>query len=135
MSPYAVTIDREERIFYQLGVSEYDNKSKIFIFEFFREPEVEPEIDPEVEEIIEDLEDLIEDIEEMDIHHGIENSLIKKLENVIKKLEKGNYDAAINQLNAFINEVEAQRGKKLTEDQADYLIMMAEKIIEKIENL
>jgi PKD repeat protein len=71
-------------------------------------------------------DDLIDDIEAMGLHHGIENSLISKLENAIKLMEKGKYNAASNLLEAFMNEVEAQRGKKITDDQADYLIAAAQ---------
>ena len=39
---------------------------------------------------------------------------------------------AINQLNAFVNQVEAQRGKKLTEGQADYLVAEAQTIIDSL---
>ncbi len=78
------------------------------------------------------IEDLIDDIENMNLHHGLENSLVKKLENALKSLENGNDGAAINQLNAFINEVEAQRGNKLTNEQADELIAAAEAIIASI---
>ncbi|GLX71015.1 hypothetical protein [Paenibacillus glycanilyticus] len=53
------------------------------------------------------------------------NPLISKLENVSDSLSKGNSKAAINQLNAFANSTEAQRGKKLTQEQADYLICQA----------
>ncbi|MCK5559962.1 MAG: VCBS repeat-containing protein, partial [Thermoplasmata archaeon] len=64
------------------------------------------------------IENLINDIEDMDLPKGIENSLVSKLENALKSLEKENYGAAINQMNAFINEVEAQSGKKIPEDEA-----------------
>jgi hypothetical protein len=39
-------------------------------------------------------------------------------------------NAAVNKLNAFINHVEAQRGKKITEDQADDLISKANNVID-----
>lgn len=78
------------------------------------------------------IDDLIDDIENMGLHHGIENSLIKKLENAKKSLENGNNGTAISQLNAFINQCEAQRGKKLTNEQADELIAAAEAIIASI---
>jgi len=67
------------------------------------------------------LYDVIEGIKEMGLHHGIEKSLIKKIENAQKSFDKGNTKAGCNKLNAFLNHVEAQRGKKLTEDQADLL--------------
>ncbi|MFC1989937.1 hypothetical protein ACFLVW_05195 [Chloroflexota bacterium] len=75
---------------------------------------------------------LIDDIEEMTLPQGIENSLISKLENALKSLEKGNDGAAINQLNAFINEVEAQSGKNITEDDADSIIFEVLVLISKI---
>jgi parallel beta-helix repeat protein len=76
------------------------------------------------------VEDLIALINDMDIHHGIKNSLISKLEGTIGSLEKGQENAAANKLGAFINECEAQRGKKLTEEQADTLIEAAQEIID-----
>ncbi|MFC1918347.1 hypothetical protein ACFLXH_06850 [Chloroflexota bacterium] len=75
---------------------------------------------------------LIDDIGEIGLHKGIENSLVKKLENALKSLEKGNEGAAINKLNAFINEVEAQRGKKIDAGDAEALINKALGIIETI---
>ena len=55
-----------------------------------------------------------------------------KLESAINALEDLNQNndvAAINSLNAFINAVEAQRGKYLTDAQADDLICKAQSII------
>jgi photosystem II stability/assembly factor-like uncharacterized protein len=78
------------------------------------------------------FEDLISDLEDLNLPKGYENSLVSKLENALKSLEKGNDEAAINQLNAFINAVEAQRSKKLTVEEADALITMALWIIDNI---
>ena len=47
-------------------------------------------------------------------------------------MDKGQENAAINKLNAFINQVEAQRGKKITDGQADELIAKAQGIIDSI---
>ena len=80
----------------------------------------------------EETEHIIEDIEEMGLPQGVENSLVSKLENAIDSMERGQYNAAANQLNAFINQVEAQRGKKITEEQADELIAAAQWIIDNI---
>ena len=60
---------------------------------------------------------------------GIANSLIKKLENAQKSLDKGQLKAAVNQLNAFINEVQAQSGKHIAADAASLLIADAQYII------
>ena len=50
---------------------------------------------------------------------------ILQLNDTIKSLEKGQGNTAINQLNAFINSIEAQRDKELTDDEADELIEAA----------
>ncbi len=77
-------------------------------------------------EVIEEI------IEEMELESGTENSLNSILDNSIKSLDKGQENAAVNQLEAFINHVEAQRGKKLTEEEADALIAAAQQIIDNI---
>jgi len=63
-------------------------------------------------------------------NQGIYNSLSKKVDNAEKKHEQGQDNAAVNILNAFLNEVNAQRGKKITEDGAVILIEDAEALIE-----
>jgi hypothetical protein len=73
-------------------------------------------------------------------HGGLANSLIAKIDSAIEKLDDSfdyaqdrgnekNDKAAINSLRAFINAVQAQRGKKISEDDADYLIGCAEQVI------
>ena len=61
-------------------------------------------------------------------------SVISRLEPLsIEKLEDGNAKndkAAVNSLEAFINAVEAQRGKKIPEADADDLIAAAQEIID-----
>ncbi len=85
-----------------------------------------------VESPAEATQEVLEDIEEMELQYGMNESLSSKLENAIKSMDNGQYNAAANQLNAFINQVEAQRGKKLTEEQADALIAAAQWIIDNI---
>jgi hypothetical protein len=75
------------------------------------------------------LEDLIGDIESLDLPGGLENALTRKLENAILSLESGNVGAAVNRIQAFINQVNALRGKKLTDEEADALIAQAEAIL------
>ena len=53
---------------------------------------------------------------------NVKKSLIKKLENALKKREQGNEKAACNILKALINEIEALSGKKLTSERAAELI-------------
>ena len=49
-------------------------------------------------------------------NQGIANSLDSKLDNARSRLEAGDSTAAKNMLNAFVNEVETQNGKHLTQD-------------------
>ncbi|MHC4533129.1 MAG: FIMAH domain-containing protein [Planctomycetota bacterium] len=76
--------------------------------------------------------DLINTVEGMNLQQGIDNSLDAKLDaaaNALDDVNNNNDVAAINSLNSFINAVEAQRGSKLTDEQADTLIADAEAII------
>lgn len=59
-----------------------------------------------------------------------------KLTNVlssIQALNAGQRSDAVNKLYAFINAVEAQRGKEITNDQANYLVSEAQNIIDLIQ--
>lgn len=78
------------------------------------------------------LEELIETIETWNLHKGTEKSLKSKLYDVIHLLNKGNENGAIHKLTDFMNQVEAMRGKKLANEQADYLISEAQEIIDAI---
>jgi hypothetical protein len=85
---------------------------------------------PEPAELILDLAD---DVMALNLHKGITNSLEAKLNAALRALEDENENndiAAINTLEAFINAVEAQRGKKIPEAEADALIAAAQEIIE-----
>jgi len=78
------------------------------------------------------IQDLIGLVASYNLQQGIDNSLDAKLEAAVKALEdvNANNDAsAVNKLQAFINEAEAQRGNKLTIEQADELIAKAQVII------
>jgi hypothetical protein len=75
---------------------------------------------------------LIDMVESCGLHKGIENSLKSKLENAIDSLNrssKGSVAGATGALNAFINECEAQRDKKITSAQAGDLIAYAREIL------
>ncbi len=68
----------------------------------------------------------------MNLQQGIDNSLDAKLDaayNALDDVNENNNVAAINSLNAFIDAVEAQRGNKISNAQADDLIAEAESII------
>ena len=72
-------------------------------------------------------------VEKLSPPKGIENSLVAKLDSALKVLEdvnENNDGAAINSLEAFINAVEAQKGKKISEADADALIANVLEIID-----
>jgi PKD repeat protein len=75
------------------------------------------------------IDDLINYILSLNLPEGTENSLISKLENAKKSLDKKQYKAAKNQLNAFIHEVKALTEKKITFDNAVIINEMAQQII------
>ena len=78
------------------------------------------------------FEILSDDIDAMDLPKGTENSLNASLDTAMKKLGDSNQEndvAAINALEAFINKIEAQRGKKIPVEVADELIAKAQDII------
>jgi len=79
------------------------------------------------------IAELLEEVAGLGLPRGIENSLMAKLNAALGALEDENENndaAAINTLGAFINAVEAQRGKKIPEAEADALIAAAQEIIE-----
>jgi hypothetical protein len=64
------------------------------------------------------------------IEESMANNVIKTLDNVDAKLDKENICAAINELEALINKLEAQAGKpKLSEEAATLLVEYTQNII------
>jgi hypothetical protein len=80
------------------------------------------------------IDDLKKIVENKSLPKGLENSLLSKLKNAQKCYDKGRLNAAINILNAFIHNVEAQRGKKIPEAEADELIDYVQLIIDMIKD-
>ncbi|MDT8305124.1 MAG: hypothetical protein RRC07_04255, partial [Anaerolineae bacterium] len=75
--------------------------------------------------------------ESMNLQQGIDNGLDAKLEAALGALDELNEQdtaAAMNTLLAFINNVEAQRGNKITDEQADILIAEAQQIIDSLQS-
>lgn len=69
------------------------------------------------------------------LQKGISNSLDGKLSSALDALDDVNQNnnvAAINALNALVNEVEAQRDRHLTNQQADELLEGARAIISRL---
>ena len=61
-------------------------------------------------------------VQSLQLQQGIENSLVAKADSACDLWDQGKITAALNKLEAFINEVEAQRGKKVANEDADVLI-------------
>jgi hypothetical protein len=77
-------------------------------------------------------EDLSTVVEDAQLTQDIEDGLLDKLNAAIKALDKGKDKTAKNILSAFINQVNSQRGKTLTDAQADALIAKAQDILDSI---
>jgi hypothetical protein len=63
------------------------------------------------------------------IAEELKNSLITKVENAEHSADKENICAAINKLEALLNEVNAQRGKKISDEAANEIIAYTESVI------
>jgi len=85
--------------------------------------------------IIKLKEKLLDEVRQSHIEIGIQNSLVKKLVNIDKDLEKGNITPAINLLSAFKHEVVAQRGNKIPADLADNWTKKVDDIIKALEEV
>ncbi len=73
---------------------------------------------------------LMEEVEALELPDGIDNSLLKKLDNTLKSLVNGNNNAVMNQLGAFINQVEdLNQAGYVDDDDAILLIAIAQAII------
>jgi len=77
-------------------------------------------------------QELIETIETWNLPKGTENSLKAKLKATVHMLDLGKEEGAIRKLTAFNNRAEMLREKTLTNEQADYLISEAQRIIDLI---
>ena len=82
---------------------------------------------------VELLEQLMEDVVALNLNVGIENSLDAKLDAVflaLNDLNDNNDQAAISMLQAFITQVEAQSGIRISESDAAALIALAQATID-----
>jgi PA domain-containing protein/HYR domain-containing protein/FIMAH domain-containing protein len=74
------------------------------------------------------IDALMDVVAELSLPDGPSTSLKRKLGAALSALASGDQDAACGQLKAFINELNAQAGKKVTMDAAAILIAHAERI-------
>ena len=78
------------------------------------------------------VQNILSDIFQLNVSQGIENSLDEKLNNALMALDDVNEQndvAAVNSLYALINSVNAQRGNKISEADADALILSVTELI------
>lgn len=69
-------------------------------------------------------------VDEGVIDEQMQNSLLSKVDNASKSADKENICAVVNQLEALINQVNAQRGKKISDEAADQVINYAQSVID-----
>lgn len=72
-------------------------------------------------------------INNLDISNGNKNALIVKIQNAIDKFCSGKSKPALNNLNAFINQVNSLlNSNKISQHEANYLILQAQALIDSI---
>jgi hypothetical protein len=72
---------------------------------------------------------LAEIVAGLGLHHGTEQALLASINAAVRSIALGAYSDAADELGAFINKVNAQRGKKIPEGVAVLLIAYANNII------
>jgi hypothetical protein len=83
---------------------------------------------PTTPQVVQAIDDLRERVASYGLPRGIARSLDAKLEAALNACQAGDSAEACNSLTAFLNEVQAQAGKKLTEAQAQQLTAAANDI-------
>ena len=78
---------------------------------------------------------LTEEIRISTIDNGVRNSLVMQLGNADSDLKNGRFTPAINKIEAFINEVKAQSGKKIPVDLASKWIKAAQDIVKALKEV
>ena len=71
-------------------------------------------------------------VNDLGLKSGFANALQTKLDNALKSFNEGNMNASVGQLAAFINQVNAKRGKDISGADADTPIDAAEAIVDAI---
>ncbi len=67
-------------------------------------------------------------------NQGVTTSLLAKLDAAQAALDQGQTSVAIHQLDAFIQEVQAQAGKHIEATHAQHMVMHAQMVIQALEN-
>ena len=80
-------------------------------------------------DIIPSMNNLVTAVNAMHLQNSKTTNLVVKLETAINSFSSNNIHETKNQLNVFINEVNAQTGKKIDQEQSQELIQDAQNII------
>jgi hypothetical protein len=78
------------------------------------------------------LDQLIAQVTAYGLPKGLTQALTAKLEAALASWDRGGSKAAVNEIGAFVHEVNAKRGTALTDARADTLIRMAEIVVQAI---
>ena len=73
---------------------------------------------------------LDDSVKSMKLHYHVKKRLVAMLKNAIRNMELGRANSVAYRLKGFIHAVEAQRGNKITHEQADILVADALAIID-----
>ncbi len=92
-------------------------------------PNINFTLDEQFGGTLDELVQIIDGMSEEELSGKIKNSLIQKIINAQTSIDNGNVGVAINKLSAFVNEVEAQKGKKISVGVAEILVTYAENMI------
>jgi hypothetical protein len=76
------------------------------------------------------ISDFADVVLDLDLPGDIEQALLDTITAAEASMGRGNYTAALNQLNALVRKIRAQRGKSIPEEVADMLIAYATNIID-----
>ena len=121
---YGTDVGRNFIFYFNLGNQQYTDHGNVEYAWAVRDGDVASPTDLNVE--------LVNTVIALNLNRGIGNSLDAKLDNSLRALEDANANndtAAVNALNAFINETDAQRGSHIENNDADTLIADAQYII------
>lgn len=86
-------------------------------------------------EIATSLSNFTSNLSSLIIQKGILNSLQTKLDHFTKNYHQGDYKVALNNINSFINELNAQRGKNISEAAYQTLKGYADAVVQSLNSL
>ena len=80
-------------------------------------------------DLLEDLPAVLDEIPDGDMARQFRNRAESMVENADRLVERGNISAAVNLLEALQHQLEAQRGRQVSEDAADMLLAFLDNVI------